>query len=100
MFGLNKKEKKKPVEKHKKITRAEEIAKKYGELSNCYKVISETQLTDDDCIYRRRYAGVWGVLEHKIKDAGIDVEDIYHYVAKLARKRKAALECELAKLDD
>ena len=36
---------------------------------------------------------------YTIKNAGIDIEEIYDFIKKLVLKRKAELESELSKLD-
>lgn len=73
------------------------IAEKYEQMSNCCKVISEAQSEE----YRLGcgQSGGWKILAHTIKNADIDIDDIYTHIAELARKRKAQLDCDLSFLE-
>ena len=102
MFGRNKKkkeEKKVPV-KSKELNKAEKIAKQYIGLSKCCEILSKIEdKGKDENDYLELHPGGWRVMGYTIKNAGIDIEEIYDFIKKLVLKRKAELESELSKFD-
>ena len=96
--GLMAKKQKLPEcpEKHPGVTKAEKIFKQYEQLSKCCGLLSEAKKQN---VYRSMHTGGWRVWESSITDAGIDVEEVYDHIVRLAHKRKAELELELSKLD-
>ena len=73
----------------------EEIAKKYEQLRECCDVLSKVDTEEDPQI--AIYGGFWRMSAVTIKNAGIDIEDIYAYIKELALKRKLEIESELLK---
>ena len=82
-----------------KLLKAEEIAQQYKQLSNCCDVISLTMNSKKDNSYNSYYKGGWRLWENDITSAGIDIEEVYAHITRLANKRRAELECELVKLE-
>lgn len=79
------------------ISKAEEIAKKYKQMQECCSILAAVGVKEDRMF--PMHSGGWRVMEYTIKNAGIDVEEVYDYIKNLAVKRKAELECALAKVD-
>lgn len=79
------------------ISKAKEIAEKYKQLKECCSILSRVGIDEDRML--SMHSGGWRVDAYTIKSAGIDRDDVYEYIKKLATKRKAELECELAKVD-
>lgn len=95
MFGKSKKK------ECKKLDKAKDVASKYEQLSKCCEVLSGIQKPKEDDLMslHRLYSNQgWRVWSHTVKGSGIDIEDVYEYIGKLALKRKLELECELSKL--
>jgi purine-nucleoside phosphorylase len=84
--------------KEKTVSRAKEISEQYGQLEKCCGVISSVQKSED-IVGMSMYTGGWRLSGYSVKGAGIDIEDVYNYIEKLARKRKSELEIELEKLE-
>ena len=97
------KEKIKPMKKcpKTKLDKAEKITKQYTQLSNCCSVIADlsTGKTSERHFHRAMYTGGWKLWESDITSAGIDIEEVYEHIRRLANKRRAELECELVKLE-
>jgi hypothetical protein len=80
-----------------KLTKAEEITKQYTELSKCCSVLASIREEADFRL--SMYDGGWRLREAEITSAGIDIEEVYAHIQRLANKRRTELECELAKLE-
>lgn len=79
------------------IDNAKKISEQYSQLSKCCEVISDAADSDlDRGSYM--YSGGWRLTASLVKRSGIDIEEVYAHIARLAHKRKAEIECELAKL--
>ena len=103
LLGGSEMAKKKPEKKCQevKLTKAEEISKQYNELSKCCSVIASVGAVDDDGIfdmYGRKNG--WRLWASDLKSAGIDIEEVYAHIRRLANKRRLDLECDLLRLED
>ena len=81
-----------------KLNKAEEIAKQYGQLGKCCSIMSKISVEPETPMLHM-YSGGWRLNEYEIKDAGIDIEEVYAHIQRLANKKRAELECELVKLE-
>ena len=78
------------------LKKAEVVSRQYTQLASCCDVLSRVKGTDDDRLMVR---GGWKLWASDITTAGIDIEEVYEHIGRLARKRKLELEIELRKLD-
>ena len=76
---------------------AKKISEQYIQLSKCCEIISEASAKCQS-EYGRMYSGGWKVSGYLLDSAGLDIEEVYAHIIRLAHKRKAEIECELAKL--
>ena len=83
------------------LEKAEKIIEQYKQLEYCCGVIKDVKGEYYDRPYPMVYGGDggWKLSRHKLENAGIDVEDIYDYMEKLAKKKKAEIEAEISKLE-
>ena len=79
-----------------KLDKAEQIAKQYKELSKCCEVLADIRKKEDSNF--GMYSSGWRLYEFDISAAGIDIEEVYAYIGRLAEKRRIELELELEKL--
>jgi hypothetical protein len=78
------------------LDRAKDISDQYKQLSSCCDVIAEAKCNKHMDLL---YSGGWKMSAYVIGAAGIDIEEVYAHIIKLAQKRKLELELELEKLD-
>ena len=92
-----KKEKECPA-KTPALNKAAEVSAQYKQLSSCCGVLSKVSKSEIDTHFYM-YSGGFRLRAYDITAAGIDIEDVYDHIRKLATKRKLELEIELEKLD-
>lgn len=83
----------------KDLKRAKNIAEKYRQLEKCCSILSSLNQKVSDSYYNP-YWGGWKMATYSIKDAGIDMKEIYNFIELLAKKKKKELALDLSKLGE
>jgi len=78
------------------IRRAREVAEKYKQMQECCTILSK--IVTEPGNTRSSYSHGWRIWEYNVTGSGIDVEEVYEFIGKLAIKRKAEIERDLAKI--
>ena len=86
-------------EKTAGVKKAERVAAQYQQLSRCCALLSAVADKERNVHGAFIYGSSWRVGAYDITTAGIDIEEVYEHIGRLARKRKLELEIELGKLD-
>ena len=78
------------------LDKAEQISKQYKQLGQCCSILADIRPKKRDVYFMS--AKDWRIWESEIGAAGIDIEEVYAYIGRLAEKRRIELELELEKL--
>jgi hypothetical protein len=80
----------------KKLSVAEDITKKYNQLSKCYSVLAAIRPKEVHAVSMYRD---WRIYENELDSCGVDKEEVYKFIKKLVSSKKLELELELENLN-